>query len=967
MRLVTVESLLLPQTPIEVARNYISLPERAEDASFGLLEEDIVMLDTETTGLSFRKNELIEIAAARISGRDVVDRFQTFVHPIGPIPSVIKQLTGISDVDVTNAPRAEEAVAQLAEFVAGQPVVAHNAVFDRSFIEAVNGGEEVTDIWIDSLALSRIALPRLRTHRLADLAQAFGCASVTHRAMDDVDALCGMWRYLLLGLTDLPAGALERLATMHEDMPWQFRPIFSSLAEYNPATSFSLLNTRRIMGEKRQGERRIDAEDAGPAMRTPSSEQIDDAFSRGGLVNELYGSYEVRGEQIQMAQEVRDALETSTHRCIEAGTGVGKSMAYLVPEVLYAQGNGVTVGVATKTNALTDQLVSHELPALAEVLPHGIEVTSLKGAEHYPCMRKLDYAVRSDASFVANDAEAADDMLTAIAVTYAFACQSIDGDLDALGIRWRNVPRDLLTSSSRECLRRGCPYFPTGCFAHGARARAACSDVVVTNHALLLRDIEVDNAILPPIRHWVIDEAHSFDAEARRQWAREVSADELTRVLTSLGSVDRGIIQGITARSAKMDGATLVAGLMTKGASWVHRSLESTQAFFDAVHGLTSLGGFGGYESASVWIDEDMRNTDEWAAIEAACAKLSPTLEETINTLESAYDALASEGGQLGFELTDPIRRLKAIVDSLRLIVLEPDDAYVYSAELFRGKRRASDTLQAQMLSIAPSLIDKWYPEVRSVVYSSATMAVGHSFEHFEREMGLDQLAEDKCSCIQLASGFDYDRNMSVVVASDLPQPNDRQYIDALTQMLFDVHVAMDGSVLSLFTNRREMERVYERLRPRLEERGLQLLCQQRGSSARRLREEFMAKESTSLLALKSFWEGFDAAGPTLRCVVVCKLPFANPRLPLVRERERREPRAWWRYSLPEAVLEVKQAAGRLIRSANDRGVFIIADSRVASKRYGATFLKAMPTKNCITLGRKQMGKYLSLWRGSHE
>ena len=960
---VTLDDIILPGTPAHVRERYESLPERAKHARFGLLEEDIVLLDTETTGLSYRKNELIEIAAARISGGVVAERFQTFVHPTGPIPQEIVALTGIHDLDVTEAPSATDAVSMLADFVGGMPIVAHNAMFDRAFVEGAARGFEVSDTWIDSLALSRIALPRLGNHRLADMAQAFGCADVTHRAMDDVDALCGLWRLLLVALTDLPAGLLEHLALMHEDVRWDYRPLFAYLAQQNPGARFSLLAERRALSGLRDGRRRTDAIEA--SLHAPSPEYVHSAFGTDGLVSSLYESYELRDEQLAMAQQVRDALATSTHRCLEAGTGVGKSMAYLVPEVEFARRSDVTVGIATKTNALADQLMSHELPALAAALEGGISYVSLKGCERYPCMRRLDLASRN--ALPVGTEESPSDALTAIAVTYAFACQSIDGDLDTLGIRWRTVPRDMLATTANECLRRGCPYFPRACFVHGARLAAACADVVVTNHSLLLRDIDSENAILPPIRHWVVDEAHSFDAEARRQWAHEVLGEEIRRALHQLGGIDRGLIHGIIARGAHMDAATLVAGLMTKAASWVQRTADASADLFDAIHGLSTIAGFGGYESTTVWIDEGVRQSEEWRGVEVTAAKVIPLLDETIKTLEAAREAVGPEDAQAAAELQDPVRRLRAFLVALRMIVLEPDEAYVYSAELFRGRRRTGDRLVAELLEVGPALASKWYPEMKSVVYTSATMAVGDSFEHFEHGVGLEMLPAEKHLTARLESSFDFDANMSAIVARDMPEPSDRRYLAALEDLLFDVHCGMGGSVLTLFTNRKEMERVYEGLRPRLALRGLDLACQQRGSSPRRLRERFIAEQKLSLFALKSFWEGFDAVGETLRCVVVCKLPFASPREPLVRERELRDRRAWWRYSLPEAALEVKQAAGRLIRSASDTGVFVLADSRICTKRYGNTFISTLPSHNCITLESKNIARYLTLWRASHE
>lgn len=972
----TIESLLLPGTPAHVKRAYATLSSRAAQTTFGLLEEDIVMLDTETTGLSYKKNELIEIAAARINGGAVRERFSTFVKPDGIIPAEIQVLTGITHYDVRNAPQAREAVAALAEFVGGMPVVAHNADFDRSFIEKVDGGKDVSDTWIDSLALSRIALPRLSTHRLSDMAQAFGCASVTHRAMDDVDALCGMWRIMLLALSDLPASVLDRMAHMHEDVAWPYRPLLAHVAGEKYGAHESLRDMRRALALRLDSHRRQDAMDlsATDTGAVPSG-WVDAAFSDDGPVASMYEAYERRPEQLAMAQEVRTAFETSTHRALEAGTGVGKSMAYLVPAIAYAQQNDVTVGIATKTNALTDQLVSHELPALDAALPNGVAYCSIKGYDHYPCLHRVDLSAARELPvgrmMQDGDSEGviASDMLTALAVVMSYASQSPEGDLDALGIRWRNVPRDMLTTTPSECLRGRCPYYPHECFVHGARRRAACADVVVTNHSLLLRNIALDGAMLPPVRHWIVDEAHSFEQEARRQWAKELSAEASNRVFATLGGTGTGVIHNLLTHVAELDGATLVAGLLTKAAAAVQRAVVASAELLTSVHDLYNLAGpNGGYDSSTLWINDDVRRSDQWHALENIAAVAVDAFDAAVRSLEEAGDALAPEAPQLASELADATRGLKDLFDATRLIILEPDPTYFYSAELYRAKRRMGrESLSAQKLDVGADLAATWYPETRSVNYTSATIAVGESFEHFDHAVGLDLLPKEAHGSLRLNSSFDFDKNMSVVVARDMPMPGFPNYLDTLEDLLYDIHTAMDGSVLTLFTNRREMEQVHRALRPRLVEAGLDVACQERGSSPRRLRERFMAEKRLSLFALKSFWEGFDAAGDTLRCVVVPRLPFASPQDPLVCEREAREQRAWWRYSLPEAVLSVKQAAGRLIRTSTDTGILVLADSRISTKRYGQTFLRAMPSNNITTLETASVGRYIQLWRATHE
>ncbi|MCI2155878.1 MAG: DNA polymerase III subunit epsilon, partial [Olsenella sp.] len=706
-------------------------------------------------------------------------------------------------------------------------------------------------------------------------------------------------------------------------------------------------------------------------------EVILDEFASQGVVGRMYENYEPRPEQLSMALEVRDALATSTHRTIEAGTGVGKSIAYLLPEVLFAQRNNVTVGIATKTNALTDQLVSHELPALSHALPNGLTFHSLKGYEHYPCLHRLDRAVAEDLplELARNDGRSdnaiAGDMLTAIAVTYAYACQSPDGDLDALGIRWRYVPRQMLTTTPNECLCGRCPYFPNECLVHGARRRAANGDVVVTNHSLLLRNVAAEGKILPPIRHWVIDEAHSFEGEARRQWAREVSGDAARTAFELLGGTKSGSLHTVmtSVSESKLEGATLVQGLLTKAAASVSRAAVSTADLFMAVHELGPLArGDDGYDMATLWVDEKVRETPQWGAVAEAGSAAVAHLDEAAKHLGEAEEKLAEVAPQLAADLTESGRFVTELLESLRLILGGEDQTYVYSAELCRSKRRiGAEKLLAEKLDVGADLAQDWLPEMKSVVFTSATMAVRDDFSHFDHAVGLDRLPPSKHKDVHLDSSFDYDKSMSVIVTKDMPAPNESNYIDTLVELLYNVHRSMDGSVLTLFTNRRDMERVYSELEPRLANIGLALACQERGSSPRRLRQQFLAEKRTSLLALRSFWEGFDATGDTLRCVVIPKLPFASPNDPIVRERDLREDRAWWHYSLPEAVISVKQAAGRLIRTSSDRGVLVLADSRVVQKRYGRAFTGSLPSKSVTTLETENVGRYIEMWRSSHE
>lgn len=954
---------VLPGTPGFVIEQYATLAERAKNRSFGLIEDDVIVLDTETTGLSCAENELIEISAARLRGREVVDRFDTFVHPNGLIPPEITELTSITNADVAHAPRAEEAVAALEEFVQGCPVIAHNATFDRSFIESVKGGVKVSDIWIDSLALSRIALPRLSSHKLATLAELFGCAAVSHRASDDVEALCGVWRILLCALTDFPGGLMRLLADMHPDVRWPYRPIFSFLAGERQGETFSLEAARAQVMQADAEPDHIDADEL-PGLTMPRRDEIELRYAPGGLVNDMYASYEPRAEQIVMASEVRDAFATSTHRVIEAGTGVGKSIAYLVPAAEAAKRNKITVGIATKSNNLTDQLMYQELPKLARELDGGLSFCALKGFDHYPCLLKLE-SLAAGREITTNRDPA--DTLTAIAVLYAFACQSPTGDLDSLGIRWRSVNRADLTTSSRECARGNCHFFNRGCFVRCARRRAAKADIVVTNHSLLFRNVAADGKILPPIRHWIIDEAHSVEKEARRQWALSVSADESRMVFERLGGAQSGALGRLTHALASSDAATLFLGLGAKAASSASRASLAMAELFEAVRELSRNGKADSYADANIWIGPELRAHRGWEYFEPTARTAIDALDEAGKNLSSLAESVGAENPEMVIEVADGARRIKEMKSTLSLILEGADEHYVYSLQVNKARRAGGEALTAERMDIGEALAEQWLPEMHSVVFTSATVTVSNSFDHFNHSVGLDRLPKGSFSCVQLESSYNFQENMAVVVAGDIPDPRDRDaYLAAMENLLVDVHMAMGGSTLTLFTNRRDMEDLYGRVEPRLSRQGLELACQLRGTSVKRLRDRFLSEESSSLFALKAFWEGFDASGATLRCVVIPKLPFANPTEPLSCERNVREERAWAKYSLPDAVLEVKQAAGRLIRTSTDRGVLVLADSRLLSKGYGKKFLSSLPSQ-FQRIDAEQVGRYIKLWRASHE
>lgn len=953
-------------TPQRIVERYAKLPAVAAEADFGPFDTNIVVLDTETTGVSFKNDELTQIAAARMEKGEVVDWFVTFVNPGQPIPEDVVHLTHIHDEDVADAPTPQEALAALVEFVGDATVVAHNANFDRTFTTRHPEGYPLLEnLWVDSLDLARISLPRMKSHRLIDLVKAFGAPVSTHRADDDVAATCALFRLLLAAVSQMPPMLVQKIASLSPVEEWQTGAVFQYFAGKQEPEPFSLRKMRKqaLKDVDLTAKRNIKSIlEQGPVdLQFPTAEEIAGAFAPGDLLSHIYPDFEPRPEQEQMAQAVRASFEQGSNLVVEAGTGVGKSMAYLLSAASVARDNEITVGVATKTNALLDQLVYKELPALAAAMKENdpssppLTFAPLKGFSHYLCLWKLEHLAEDGANMV-NVHNRPVSQAPSMAALLSFAEQSDFDDMDTLKIDFQATPRYSFTTASHDCLRHKCPYFNGKCFVFGARARAAASHVVVTNHSLFFCDLAHDHALLPPSAYWVVDEAHGAEAEARRALSSELEVGYLRRLAKRLSpSEKRRSLFDRIAKAAipagKEEASSLLYGQLQK-------VREASQLYSDAVEEYArSLKGLlffdeskrsKSYETVEIWINEDIRSSYTYKDVREKGLALCDATERFVARSQDVVAYLDELDGCEGVqrELASVVLDLKCVISICDILFVHTSDRYVYSAFLNRKDDKGTDKLEAQLFNVGGYLDDVLYPELNSVVYTSATLTVDGSFQPFCDAMGLNATPTSACQTLELPSGYDFDRNMTIYVAKDLPEPSAPSYLDHLSGFLTQAHLAQNGSMLTLFTNRREMERCFEAASPVLKEKDLRLVCQKWGVSVKGLRDDFIADEHLSLFALKSFWEGFDAPGATLKGVVIPKLPFSKPSDPLSCERANRDDSAWKRYVLPTAVTEVKQAAGRLIRKATDEGVVILADSRVASKWYGKIFLRSMPSQN---------------------
>ena len=697
---------------------------------------------------------------------------------------------------------------------------------------------------------------------------------------------------------------------------------------------------------------------------------------RGGTLGAMPG-YEERPGQIDMLKAIVHAFDDRAHLMIEAGTGVGKSLAYLIPSVLWAWTNDTPVVVSTATRNLQSQLIGSDIPRALNVLGDDagrFRVALLKGRGNYLCLRALGEFFAS--GFWTMSAEEQAEMPRFIDWLH----RTRDGDLDT----YDGLPRNLLACPGEDCAGRRCPYH-SRCFVHKARKAAAEAHLVVVNHALVLAEAtNPGSGILPAYSRLVLDEAHNLESIATEYLSLEFSANALAHILNRLlrrgrgrrrqpggllASVERqlqkGVLAGKSAASrvaALIDGATrdavassraaerlleVAEGLLAPAASRGICRYRFAEAREYSLHGLFKPYGDGWSETA---LAEAQR------AFEAALAGLVNRL----HALRDELDDSAPEGefnyvGDLAVQAGSLAESLVAFANEVNFVLRGDKPTHAYWVERVRqAERPAYLRLVAAPLSVADDLRRIFYEAKDSVVLSSATLRVGNDFRYMARRLGFgngDEAARFRA--LTAASPFDYLRQALVLAPDCLPDPSGDAagYAVALAALLKDLFAATRGRALVLFTSYEMMNAVAAHARRELVGSGIDLLVQGEGLSREGMTRELKAVEGDGrgvvLFGAQSFWEGVDVAGEALSCVVLARLPFAQVGDPVIEARseqvEREGGSAFRDYSLPEAVIRFRQGFGRLIRTRSDRGVVIVTDPRLVTKNYGATFRRSIP------------------------
>ena len=942
----------------------------------------VVALDLETTGLDPRRDRIIEIGARVIRGGVAAEEFAELAACPKSLPRAVEQLTGITNAMLEGRRPLEDVLDDFLAFLPeGALCLAHNALFDRSFLLAATR-DRFKHVVFDTVELARICYPLLASHSLGYLVEALALPPTegdAHRALADARALGHLWEKLLERAREIPLPVIGEINYLLEDnRAHPYRDFFLRLAAELLPKRFgqNTSDLPRLYRDSPQTPPR-DPEDESPERNYDplDIDAVRDIFgARGALARAMAGNapppseegaddpppmaYECRTGQIEMAAAVADAFNGGRHLVVEAGTGIGKSMAYLAPAVLWAVRNRAPVVVSTNTKNLQSQLFEKDLPLVRRALGVDFKAALLKGRRNYLCLRKLFFILRQ-----ARHELEADEKLRMLNVL-PWSVWSETGDISenivsgrpGFGALWSR-----LSTIGEECLARGCRHFRK-CFLWRARALSQSADVVVANHSLVFADLNAKNPSLPPARQLVFDEAHNLEEAATAHLTYEVSHSRLFLVLHRLHrSGRRGATGLLSTAVAHLGGADCRAdpeltAMALKFAEDAQRAVEACAEtagrFFDALAGLLPKSG-----ESSARYEAERKRSLPWDPVDAARTELFEGAGRTLAAVDALADMVKDMADDDFPHRSDLLRDLQASSQWLREVtedatfVLDgghPD--YVYWVERQSAKYGGARALAAPV-AVGALLHDQLYVRRQSVVFCSATMTVKGKFDFLSRRLGIDRIAPERLRTLNAGSPFDYPNQCLLVAPVFLPEPGEagRDYAKELAELLGEVYRVSDGRGLALFTSYDMLVKVADDLEERLAPDRIRVLAQGRSGSREGITATFRRGGRSVLLGTHSFWEGVDVVGDALSCLAIARLPFMVQTEPLVEARcervEKEGGNAFMEYSLPSAVIRFRQGFGRLIRSRSDRGVAIIADRRAVAKRYGAMFLDSLPVR----------------------
>ncbi len=923
-----------------------------------------VSLDLETTGLNPDRDAIIEVGAVKFRAEGVLETWSSLVRPERPIPYRIIRLTGIRQDEADIAPSMSAVIGRLALFIKDYPLVGHSIDFDLSFLS--RRGLLLANQTIDTFELASILLPHASRYSLARLAVELGVpASGAHRALTDAETTRKLFLALVERASQLDIKTIQEINKLANRSAWPLRQLFLDLEAQKARTAFTgtireQLAAKGVLTEETPGPIFAQVRERQPLEPSPDMAPLDVAslgamFEEGGLVAQRFAGYEYRPQQVEMLQQVSEAFNEGRYLLVEAGTGTGKSLAYLLPAAYWAVSNGLHVVISTNTINLQDQLFLKDIPDLQELLSLDVRAALLKGRGNYLCLRRLA-SLRRQADLTVDEIR----VLAKILVWLPGTTTGDKAELNLMGEE--NLIWSRLSAEDEACNPDLCPYVGR-CFFFRARQQAEEAHLIVVNHSLLLSDMITDNRILPPYQHLIIDEAHHLENAATNHLSFEVNQARILALLSELthatGRKEYGLLPELPSH---LRGSTLPAHIQAEVERYVAETVQEVEKTRRKLYNFfTSLSLFldeyqrpGSQYDQRIRLTSGLRVQPAWSDVEIAWEDLSKRLRGIGDHLEYLYKALAGVGNsgileyeELMQELGGKLRQIRQLGEELEAIVAQPVANGIYWASI-----RANDAtiaLHAAPLHVGQELESRLYTDKRCIVLTSATLSTGWDFAYVKERLNLWSAEE-----MIIGSPFDYENSTLLYMPTNIPEPGQSNFQRSVEKTLADLGRATRGRTIVLFTSHSQLRATYGAISRSLGDEGIAVLGQGLDGSRRILLEQLKANPATMILGTRSYWEGIDVVGDALSCLVIARLPFPVPDDPIFAARSETFDDPFHHYAVPQAVLRFRQGFGRLIRSKTDRGVVVLLDKRVLTKSYGPAFLESVPK---CTVRRGSLGE----------
>jgi predicted DnaQ family exonuclease/DinG family helicase len=927
--------------------------------------QSIVAIDIETTGLSEERDAIIEIGAVKFKGHRVEDEWSTLVNPNRHIPEFVSGLTGISDVEVRNAPRFHEVAEQLEAFVGNTPVVGHNVRFDLGFLQRA-GLFHYNEV-VDTYELAAVLMPTASRYNLGALGKQLGILlPATHRALDDAKVTMAAFNRLYELARELPIEVIADIVRLSEPLEWDGAWLFQEVIRARAKEGIQARKTKKQQAGVWFDESKF------PPLANPENpkpldpDEIASVLEYGGPFSRYFNSFEQRPEQVDMLRAVTNSLSYGNHLMVEAGTGVGKSFAYLVPAALFALQNNTRVVVSTNTINLQDQLIQRDLPNLSQALDLDFRFAVLKGRSNYLCPRRLENLRHYGPRTI--------DEMRVLAKVMVWQLTNQSGDRSELNLTgpterevWVRLSAEDDACTTETCMKRtggACPF-------HRAKTMSQSAHVLVVNHALLLSDVATGSKVLPEYSHLIVDEGHHLETATTNALSFKLNQFDLERMMKEVGSSKAGVLGRLlteTQESLRPSDFGLLQQKVNRATDMAFRIEQMNREFYNILNEFAKLQREGQAQSNYSWqmrVLPATRTLPGWDEVEIAWDSTGETLRMLMISLAEIYKGAAelyAEGfdnlEDLMGDISNLARRLTEAETNISGMISKPNPGMVYWIEVQPNGNRLS--LNAAPLSVA-SLVEKYlWHEKRAVILTSATLTAHGEFQYLRNTLGADEADE-----MQLGSPYDYESAALLYIANDIPEPNANGYQQQLDRALVATAKATGGRMLVLFTSYAALKKTSQNITGPLAREDIYVYEQGDGASPNALLESFKATDRAVLLGTRSFWEGVDVPGDSLSIVVLTKLPFDVPTDPLIAARSEMYEDSFQQYYLPEAILKFRQGFGRLIRTASDRGVVAILDRRVLTKQYGRLFLESLPQctarQGPATNLAREAGKWLGI------